>query len=654
MTQPLETVYIEVVPDFSGFGRELRRDLRTEMARLEIELRRIGVDLENTMADIGQRAGDRLGREIRHGAQVAAGALNEVGDQAGEMGRDITRGALTGRNGLVSLARSGILNQLVDGLASVGKAAGEALSALASKPAAIAAGLLLIIPAVIALGGALADLVGFVGLIPAGFGVLLASVIPLIVAFQNFGDAVSALVEGDADKISEALAKLAPSAAAVAREIASLVPSLRVLQRSVAEQFFAPLRGAFTQLVNVLLPALIRGMGQVAGAFGRLGRSVIDFFSLPEQVTLLNNLFATTARIIDTLGPSLVKFLGGFLEVGNTALPVFEKLAKAALGALGAFGDFITEAARTGELDDFIQQAIDTMGELVGLVKALGGLLGTLFDATDDEGRSFIQTLTDLTIRLDEFLESADGQRALKDMIRLVEDLGRVLGFLVNIIITVVQVNNAMEDAILAVGRAAIDLGAKIRDLVDPVAEWKEAVITTVEEIPGQLAALGGKFLDAGRSLIRSFISGFRQAGNFIGDVAGDIVSHVKGGLNTFIRKINAGIGTLDDLLPFSLSRIPLLQGGGLARGPSMISEHGQDELALPLNDPRAQAAIRAAIGELPGAGPTINFGPGAINVNFDGVVPTPEQARQVGAGIGEGIAGLLARQGVRMQIRAI
>lgn len=654
MTQPLESAFVEVVPDFSGFGRELRSSLRVEMARLEIELRRVGNDIERTMADVGRRAGDRLGRELRAGARVAVNALDEVSDQAEEMGRDIARGAILGRNGLLSLSRSGIFNQLLDGIQSIGKASVEALSLLASKPVLIAGGIIVLIGAVTSLGAALADLVGFAGLLPSAFGFILAAIIPLVVAFQNFGDAVSALIEGDTDKINEALAKLAPSAAAVAREVAGLVPTLRNLQRVAAENFFAPLRGGFEQLSNTVIPALSEGMGKVAAAFGGVARGILDLFALPEQVTALNNLFDTTARIIEALGPPLEKFLIGFLEVGNTALPIFERLAVAALEGLAAFGEFITEAARSGDLNDFIAQAIDTAEDLLALFKEIGGLLLTIFDATDEDGRSFIETLTEMTKDLNEFFQSAAGVRTLEglaDAVNILVGALTVLGF---IIASVLVFLDAMGDAIAAVIIWAIDLGGKIRDLVDPVAEWKDAVVATVEEIPAKLAALGAKFLDAGKNLIKSFINGFRSAGNFIADVAGDIAGHVKGGLNTFIKKINAGIEGLDAVLPFSLARIPLLQSGGLAQGPAMIGEHGQDELALPLNDPRAQAAIRAAIGELPGGGPTINFGPGAINVNFDGVVPTMEQARQVGAGIGNGILDILARQGVRMNVRAI
>lgn len=654
MTQPLETAYVEIVPDFSGFGREVRQDLRVELARLEIQMREVGNHIERSMADIGRRAGTRLGNEIRAGARSAIRALDEVGDEAAEMGRDIFRGAINGRNGLASLSRSGVLDKIKDGFDAVGKAASDLFGVLGSAPVIITGLLITLLPAVILLAAALADLIGLVGLLPSGFGVLLASIIPLIVAFQNFGDAVSAVASGDLEKINEALAKLSPSAAVVAREIGVLLPNLRLLQRAVQEAFFFPLRGALPQLVDVLLPSLIHGMGQVAGAFGRLFRAVIDFFSLPEQITLINNLFASTARIIDALTPAFVRFLAGFLEVGNTALPIFEKLAKAALEAFGEFGDFIAEAARTGDLDEFIQDALDTMKELVGLLKALGGLFGTIFSATDDEGRSLLGTLTDLVITLDEFLKTAQGQASLKLLADAAGVLVGILGSLLFLFASVITFLFFFARALEDVANWAIGLGEDLRKLIDDVLGFSDAVVNTIGEIPNKLIGLSAKFVDAGKNLIKSFISGFRQAGNFIGDVAGDITGHIKGGLNSFIKRINAGIEGLDALLPFSLSRIPLLAGGGLALGPSMIAERGQPELALPLHDPRAQRAIQEAIGMHGGSGTTVNFGAGAINVNFDGVMPTEQEARTVGQAVGHGIIDTLTRQGIRMSVRAI
>lgn len=662
MTQPLETVHIEILPDFDGFARALRRDLRVEVARLEIEMRRVGRDIEKTFEQVGTRAGRALGRNIREGADIAREALDKVGDEATEMGRDITRAAHNGRTSLLSLVRNNLFESISTGFQSIAQGAGEAFSALSGsggllKFAAIGIGIAALVGPVIALSAALVDLIGLVGLIPAGFTVLLAAVIPVITAFQNFGDAVSAIASGDIEKINEALAKLSPSAAAVAREIGGLLPVLRQMQRLTQEALFAPLKGDFTLLARTLLPALTDGFRRVAGAFGGVLSRILEFFALPAQIGFINRLFATTARIIDALGPSFIRFLDGFLAAADKTLPVFERLSKIALDAFGNFGDFLAEAARTGELDAFIQDALDTMRELKDLTVAVSGVFKTLFAATDDEGRNFIGTLTDLTIRLNEFLKTPEGQRAINGLIAAVGLFGASLGILLN---TLIGLEHALFVVVLgfaAFGHAVTEAWEATKrfftDLADGSQRAASSIVAAFASIPDRLSAFAGFFATAGRKLISSFVGGFRTAGNFIGDVAGDIVGHIRGGLNVFIRRINDGIATLDNLLPFNLSRIPLLAGGGLAFGPSMIAEHGQKELAVPLNDPRAQKAIQQAIG-LDRAGPSVTIAAGAIQINFDGVIPTTSEARRVGENVLQGITDLLARQGIRTQARAI
>jgi hypothetical protein len=54
---------------------------------------------------------------------------------------------------------------------------------------------------------------------------------------------------------------------------------------------------------------------------------------------------------------------------------------------------------------------VATLDELLDLGAAVGELLGVLFSGTDDAGRGFIGTLTDLTQRLTEFFKSAGWMR---------------------------------------------------------------------------------------------------------------------------------------------------------------------------------------------------------------------------------------------------
>lgn len=710
--QPIDTAYVEILPDFSGFVSAVRRELSTAMRQFERQAEAVFDDIEDAAED----AGRAIYIFIRIGAERAERAIDDLADSGTRDLDRITRSAHEAGRAIAGVVAGGaaagalgVFNQIANAVGSIASAA----SSLGFVGLILAA-----LPAVIALAAALADLIGLIGLLPAGLLVAVAAIAPLVIAFQNFGDAVSAISEGDPEKIAEALKKLAPAAQSVAKEFGLLIPQFQALQRSVQQEFFAPLQGAFTELGTKLLPTLSTGLGKVAHAFGIIGENVLGILGLPENVALINQLFTTTARIIGNLGPNLDNFIGGFLRTAEAGLPVVETLFNKVSNAVGNFGEFLEEKSGTGELQAFIDDALATLGELLDLGKALGALFGTIFDATDDSGRSFLQTLTDLVNEMNEFFESAEGQDALQDLTELVKLTGQVLGILVDILLDGINFFAALDDAAHDVedtfgafnqtlmnfganARAAIEglpaffgqifqqaidaalqsigigVGAILflldpRNLANALTEFGpelvrlfDAALTIARQflearfqeikdfifgVPGEITSdVGPAFLEAGKNLIMSFMNGFRSANQFIGDVAGDIAGAVKGFLNRAIDKINEGIGKVDDVLPGSLPRIPRLAAGGIVGARpggvlAQIAEGGKDEVVAPLDK----------LKDILGTGPSVTFGPGAISIVFEGVVPTEQQARTTGAAVGQAIIDLLAQRDQRMQVRAV
>ena len=752
MTQPIDVAYVDVIvrdKDLQRLERDvdktmdkINKDVESDLEKIDAHFAKttkkatdnfdqLGKDIEKQFTSLDRSAekifshiDENVGRSTRGIRSKFKDLRSELEDLANGSDRDL--GVM--RRGFIAL--SGVVGEAAKVLGQLGSQLGGAIS---SSP--FAALIIILVPAIIALAAALVQLIGVVGLIPAGLLVLAAAVAPVIIAFQNFGEAVSALASGDLQKIDAAMKKLGPSAQVVAKEIAGLVPQLRELQKTVQTGFFTPLIGGFQQLSLVLIPNLTVGLTKVAGAFGETFRKVLDFLALPEQIKFMNDLFETTTRLVARLGPNLVSFLIGFLEVADKALPIFERLGNVILDAVGRFGDFMAEAARSGALNKFIEDAITTFKELLGLVKAVGGLLGTLFAGTQDEGHDFIKTLTDLTIRLDNFFKSADGKTVIDAMVLSVKALGASLGATLNILIFLVQSTKSVFAGLEFLGRSVVafvkalggwlaEIPAKFGELVvfllglpnqiadifrqlgdavlialgtaigailfvitelpnqivnfllslpDRIVEalsstgpkvgniftealaFAKAVVVNgfneiwefIRSVPDRIVALGPVFLQAGLNLIKSFMNGFRAVGNFIGDVAGDIVSAIKGFLNRAIDKINVGIAEVDKFLPGDLPRIPRLAGGALVKARpggilANIGEGGQDEVVAPLS--KLQDLI----------GPSVTFGPGSINVNFSGLVPTEDEARTVGEAVGHGIASMITRRNIRAQVRAI
>lgn len=508
MSQPggehVDTAYVDILPDISQFVRVLRRDLDRALKALEREANSAFGNIEDAAND----AGRTISISITIGAQRAERAIDDLADSAKRDFQKISRSASNAGREISSSFTSGIFSGITSGLQALGSAL---LSFGSSSPLLLL--LLALAPAIIAVSAAIADLIGFVGLLPAGISVALAAIIPLVVAFQNFGGALSAIAEGDPEKIAEAMQKLAPAAQNVAKEFQKLMPALKDLQRFAQQQLFLPLQGTLTNLAVTVLPSLRQGIGQVAAAFGETFATLGQAFSAPQNIELINVLFAKTAEIVRELGPPLARLFLAFGEATKATLPIFGDLVKRVLEGVTAFADFLTEAAKTGELQSFIDGAIKTFDELWGLVKSVGGLLGTLFDATDDSGRGFIGTLTDLVDRMNAFFKSAEGQDALQDLTELVIVTGQALGFLVDSFLFVVDALSDLDEAVR---------GAK-KDLADffvDVTLGAKNLMDRIKAIPGDLKNFA---LEIVATIGRGFQAAFDAALITVGVALGSI-----------------------------------------------------------------------------------------------------------------------------------
>lgn len=752
MTQPVDVAYVDIVVRDKSLAKA-RKDIKAAIDDIDKDLNGLGDNIDSHLGDVF----DNIDNHFKETAKVADRAFDSIADEAEKSLARIDRGVPDTLNRLqrgfrgvrasVGDALSDLGERLEDGFRRLGRGIGSVLGPLgqlagvlgsfaASSPLLVL--ILALAPAIIALAAALANLVGLVGLLPAGLGVLLSVIIPTVIAFQNFGEAVSALASGDIEKIDEALKKLSPSARQVAREVAAATPVLQAFQRALQEAFFSQVRGSFTQLLSIL-PRIQGTLAGVTGSMGRLVASLAQFLATPRQVEVFNALFRTTAGIIDRLSPVFLRLLDAIGSVVIESLPFVERFAAAFGRALDAFSAFIGRSIETGAFDKFIEDAFTTVKELLDLLKAVGGLIGTIFAGTEQSGHDLIVTLTDITNQLNAFLKSAEGQRALEDLSFLVKAFGAILGgTIVTLEFLSFALHNSLDlfeflgrsifafvgfvgDLIGAIPGKLAQLGAFLATLPDliggffraafdralftvgagiglilfaiqvlptKIAEFLatlpdriaviigqvtaviltglqgaidggrnivvsgfNAVVDFISSVPDRIAGLIPVFGQAGKNLIQSFMNGFRSVGGFIGDVAGDIVGAVKGFLNKAIDRINSGIATIDAVLPGELGRIPRLAAGAIVQHQpggilANVGEGSEDEVVAPLS--KLMGMISGAVA----SGGGVVFGPGAINVNFAGVVPTESEARATGQAVGDGIVAALTRRNIRTQLR--
>lgn len=542
-------------------------------------------------------------------------------------------------------------------LSSVGSLVAKGLSSLPfslTSIVVILGAIQLLTGPIIALTAALVDLLGVIALIPAGLAVLPAIIAPAIIAFHNFGDALSAIAEGDAEKIKEALKKLAPAAAAVALEIGKILPKLRTLGKFVQQKFFEPLKGDLTRIANNLLPTFKKGLGLVAAALGKFVSDIAAKLATPKARKFFDDIFASASRIIKDLGPDLLSFFGALGRSVQAGLPFLERMADALGDGLVKFGAWIERSIKDGSFQKFIDDAFATFRDLKDLVKELGELFGALFKDTDDDGRSFLEHITAIIEKLTKFFESDKGQKyldALMKSIPLVIALLEIMAdaFILNqeLVDNTGQAVYAFLDAMKELGGFLVDIYTKVtRIVLDRISVLVHAAAEAFGWIPGlgpKLKAAAARF-DRFRDRVNTALAGIH-----------DRSITVKAHLEMF-GKPGTEIGGIG-----GSGFKGLATGGPAVAGHTyMVGEDGPEILQMGTQSGRIypHGTLPPGLHTPQPAGTTnetfITFDDGSIQITFTGTPPTEEQARKTGVAVGQGIASALTSHDVRVGVRAL
>jgi phage-related protein len=531
MTQPGRAA-IEIVGDASKLGPQLERDAQRAIDRVDIDTDNISQQIADGFRRGADEAIDAFDDIDAHFARTSQGIRRESEEMFDRIG--------DGAKDAADEVRSSFLRPLTAGFSRLGEvitSAGSALVGLAltgTNPAgllslaATTAAVIVATPLIIGLVAALADLAGFMTLLPAAIGGAAASIIVLTVAFNGFGDAIGAVLDGDPEKIAEALERLAPAAHTVVREFERVLPLFRSLGQEIQQGFFGQLTGIVQRFGETVLPQLRSELLTLSAVLGRAFADLGDLVTTTENVSILERLIITTARATSDLGAAFTALGQAFFNAIDAGLPSLETLSTRLGEAITNFATFINESIADGSFQAFLDDAVATLDELLSLGAAVGDLLGVLFTGTDDAGRGFIATLTDVTKRLTEFFKSAEGQDAIEDFSEIIAAAGIILGVSANLL------------------REVIDLFTELDDIVNATVETVQALGLGMAEawdiITGAVAA--------GVDAVGQF---FSDLGSDIADIWNDAVEVISGAIDTvvaFASALPGRIGAFIESIP--------------------------------------------------------------------------------------------------------
>lgn len=642
----IDTVFVDILPDVSRFASNADRDLKRSLKSVEKSVDDSAKEMEESFRESFQQIGKDVDvslkdaeRRIDRFVQDANGRWRDARGKFAPVGTRIGEGIVVGATDAVRAGAPGVLRGLSTGL-------GEASGPLLAVAAALG----------VQLAGAIAPAAaGLAASLPAAIGVAGAAIATLTLGLQGLGDALD--VADDAEKFDEALKKLSPSARSLAIELRNLFPAFRAIQQSAAQGLFAGFQGEITRLISVIQAPLQGGLNDVGVALQMVAKEFIGFLTSSKGVELLNEIFKTTAIIIAGIAPVIKPLATGISNLIITALPFIQKLSAAFGSFLQRIGERLTKLAESGKLDEFFERALDALSQLGRIAENFGPILLGLFEALAPAGGDFLDIIERLTENLAEFLSDKDNVEALAtafsilgffltlnlELFNLAADAGRALG----------EIFNGITGATDQVSGAIVNFGQTAQTWFKVALESVQKVIGAIANAPALLASLGGKFLNAGLSLIKSFFSGLSSGASFAGNLASSVFNALKSALNSAIGRINSAISRISAALPISFPSIPMLASGGLTVGPTLagLGETGA-EMVLPLAGARGRESMRMIADAATSGGPAISFGPGSVVVSFEGSVPTESQAFLTGQAVGRGVVAVLERRDARMQVR--
>jgi hypothetical protein len=463
--------YVEITSDYDKFAREAETKINAALRKIDLK----NSSLDNKVGNLGEDVGDAFqkGFEKAFTNSFASGSARLNARIASSIDNGPNRNRL--RNAFDNLFRfavvglGGALAGALGGGEGIGKFASsikEGGSVLSSILPSLSDGLgsflikaglgIIIIPhlagVIFTLIGNLVSLVGLLNAIPGVAGFAVAALIPLVLAFQNFGGAISAIMDGDPEKIAEALKKLSPAAATVAKQFQALLPAFRDIQKATQEAFFRPLNNVLLEVINTIGTGTIaQGFSNVADALGRFAASFIRLGSAPGVQKLAGILFGgesdqgAVSRILDSVGPPLLRVLDALANAGASTMPTLERLFASIGGWIDKFANWLNEQAANGEFDGFLKSALQTAGDLKDLTGALLDLFNSIFEGTDQGGERFLQKVTKAVEKLTAYFESPEGQDALRAMVNLANAFADFLGIAVGFLQTILSLLGAID-----------------------------------------------------------------------------------------------------------------------------------------------------------------------------------------------------------------
>lgn len=393
----------------------------------------------------------------------------------------------------------------------------------------------------------------------------------------------------------------------------------------------------------------------------------------PAATLLTGPLLSIVAGVAALSGPALVAVgaaaalaaaFGVFIAAGGDVGPLMSEIGDTIDVVREAFNEILPTIQEVGGqiLDAFVpamQSVVDTVTEdllpaiqaaipvitKIGavLIQALGPTVVATITALGNVFRGIVQIIAGV-INTVVGLLTGDWSRAWSGIVGIVRGVisvltGVVQAFFGSILGRIVRagLNGVLGIVRTVFGgiRGAFVAGWSAVNTI--VRNGVTTVVNGIAALPGRLLALGGRLREAGKSIIKSFVSGMSNAAGIISGIAGNVWDALRGLINGAISKINSALEFTIDLpgpknLTINPPNIPHLARGTnyFPGGLALVGEQGPELAILPRGSQvktasETRALARNVNGGGNGGGTTV-----AISQNYYGPTTSGGRLREL------------------------
>lgn len=386
-----------------------------------------------------------------------------------------------------------------------------------------------------ALGG-----VAALAVVPAVGAAAAAVVGTLKIGLSGLSDALTA---DTPKKYAEALAAISPRARELVQELRSLGPEVRRLRDSVQDRVLSGLSDEVQSLAEVYLPTLRRGLGAIADEINTgaldLARFAREGRTLSVLRTTLDDSAEATSLLTEALRPAAAG-IRSLVDVGSDFLP---GLAAKVTVLAERWSLMLRRSADDGRLREWISQALDSVGDLLGIVGNVGRAFSAVFRAGQSAGAGLLDTVRDITGEVADFANGTRGQQTLASFLssarELALDLLPLLGSVVQL------VGDQLAPLLSRVGATIVP--ALVR-AVDSLGTALDIAAPGIEKFAGGIASLvtslaDGGAIDAVGDLAGTVGGALGDALTVVGPKLAQLVTAVGGELRGALPGVISGIG---------------------------------------------------------------------------------------------------------------